>query len=133
MQSFGELPVYRKVYFGFNERLRGHFSEIVEGNHSFIGSFEVRFPLLPEKLFNLPSVFLPPSSTRNLKFGVNAALFYDSGIVWSNKNQLGFKNFLSGFGAGLHFRLPYIEVARLELAFDESYNSEIIFEVGTAL
>ncbi|MCB0282754.1 MAG: BamA/TamA family outer membrane protein [Calditrichaeota bacterium] len=133
LQTLGDLPIYKLVYFGFTERLRGHFSEVYPGKHSAIANFEIRMPLLGEQLFSLPSAFLPPSSTRNLKFGLNAALFYDTGIVWSYKREFGLKNFLQGFGVGLHFRLPYVEVARLELAFDEAANSEIIFEVGTSL
>jgi len=139
----GDLPLYRQVWFGFGERIRGHFDEFSgPGRHSLLTTLEMRFPILPIRLFNLPNSILPPSSTQNLQFGINGALFYDSGIVWSDKNQLAqdiektqfdINNFLSGFGFGLHFRLPYIEVARIELGFDEDMQSEIIFEVGTAL
>lgn len=133
LQTFGDLPVYRQVYFGFSERLRGHFSEVYAGKHSAMANFEIRFPLMSKKMFSLPSAFLPPSSTQNLQFGLHAALFYDTGLVWTRQKELRLKNFLNGFGVGLNFRLPYVEIARLELAFDEQSNSEIIFEVGTAL
>lgn len=139
----GNLPLYRQSYFGFRERIRGHFSEVRgPARHSFLTNIEIRFPILPINLFNLPSAFMPPSSTQNLEFGINGALFYDSGVVWSDKNQLaqGIKktpfninNFLTGFGFGLHFRLPYVEVARLEMGFDKNLDPEIIFEIGTAL
>ena len=139
----GDLPLYRQVYFGFKERIRGHFTKVTEpARQSFLSNLEIRFPILPIRLFNLPSTFLPPSSTKNLKFGLNGALFYDAGITWSDKNQVAQRinkksfnidNFLSGFGLALHFMLPYIEVARLELGFNEKLDSEIIFEIGTAL
>jgi len=131
--TFGNLPLYRTVYFGFSERVRGHFSEVYEGKHSILGSAEFRFPLLQDRLISLPSFFLPPSSTQNLKFGLNGAIFIDSGIIWSQPAQLATDNIVTGFGVGLHFRLPYIEIARLEAGFDLDFNSEIIFEVGAAL
>ncbi len=139
----GDLPLYHQVYFGFGERIRGHFSEVSgPARHSFLTNLELRFSILPIRLFNLPSGFMPPSSTQNLPFGINGALFYDSGVVWSDKNQLaqGIKkrsfninNFITGFGFGLHFRLPYVEIARLEMGFNENLESEIIFEKGPAL
>ena len=95
----------------------------------------MRFPIIPGFLINLPSVFLPESSTRNLKFGLNGAFFYDSGLVWNRSKEFSFnnKNYLHGFGFGLHFLLPYVELARLELGLNEQLNSELIFEVGASL
>ncbi|NOG47152.1 MAG: BamA/TamA family outer membrane protein [Calditrichaeota bacterium] len=139
----GDLPLYRQVYFGFKERVRGHFSEVIgPSRQSLLTNFEMRFPILPIRHISLPSSFMPESSTQNLQFGLNGALFFDSGITWSEKDQpnqgilkkaFDINDFISGFGAGLHFRLPYIEVARLEMGFDEDFNSEFIFEVSTAL
>jgi outer membrane protein assembly factor BamA len=142
--TIGDLPLYKQVYFGFGERIRGHFSKIEgPGRQSLLSNLEMRFPIVPIRLFNLPSSFLPPSSTQNLQFGINGVLFFDSGIVWSEKKQedqfifntksFNFNNFLSGFGFGLHFRLPYVEVARLEVGFNRDLDSELIFEIGTAL
>jgi outer membrane protein assembly factor BamA len=138
LHSFGDLPLYKQVYFGFKERIRGHFSEIYSGKHAFVTNIEMRLSILGVRHYNMPSVFLPESSTQNLKFGLNAALFFDTGMVWGpNENgknvKFKFDNFLKGFGLGLHFILPYVEVARLEIGFDENQNSEIIFEIGTAL
>ena len=48
----------------------------------------------------------------------------------SKERKLENQKFINGFGAALRFRLPYIEIARLEYAFNEKLNSEIIFEVG---
>jgi outer membrane protein assembly factor BamA len=130
LQTHGDLPFYRTIYFGFGERVRGRFNDVFEGKHRFLGSGEVRFPLLAERYFDLPSAVIPASSTQDLKFGLYGALFADAGIVWMQQSEFGINNFLSGYGAGLHFLLPYVEVARLELAFDTRYNAQLIFEVG---
>jgi len=127
--SFGELPFYRKVYFGFMERIRGHFHDIYEGKHRIVSSAELRIPLVKVRYFDLPSALIPQSATQNLKFGINAAFFADGGIVWEKKHQLGMNNAITGFGTALHVLLPYVEVARLELAFDTEFKSQVIFEV----
>jgi outer membrane protein assembly factor BamA len=141
LTSGDDLPLYDRIYFGFNERIRGHFDEVVAGEQQILGSLEFRFPLVSTFKIDMPSLFLPESSTQNLKFGLNGALFFDSGKVWGRDVHEEFNlekseyngKILSGFGGGLHFRLPYVEVARLEMAFDYKFNSEIIFEIGTAL
>jgi len=140
LQTLGDLPIHRNVYLGFNERIRGHFSTVKTGQHVLIVNFETRFNLISLQKFNFPSLFLPQSSMQNLKFGLDAALFFDSGVVWGNnltdpeqtkeERKLENQKALSGFGAALWFRLPYIEIARLEYAFNEKLDSEIIFEVG---
>lgn len=131
-KTFGTLPIYDHVYIGFLERIRGHFNEVYEGANRMILGFETRFTLIPEKQISLPSGFLTPSATQNLKYGLNAALFFDSGQVWGYGKALKFADFVSGFGAGLHFRLPYVEVLRTEIAFNEHGQSEFIFELQTA-
>lgn len=130
LQTTGTLPFYRKIYFGFLERVRGHFHDVYEGKHRFLSSGEIRFPILDVRYFDLPSAIIPPSSTQDLKFGINGAFFADAGIVWTGRHQFGVNNFVSGFGAALHFLLPYVEVARMELAFNPQYEAQAIFEVG---
>ena len=38
----------------------------------------------------------------------------------------------SGFGAGIHIHLPYIEIFRIDYAFDMNLRGQIIIEVGIA-
>lgn len=131
-QTRGKLPLYDGVYIGFLERIRGHFNEVYEGTNSIILSLETRFTLLPLRQISVSNGFLSPSATQNLSYGLNAALFFDSGQVWGNGKNLRLSDFVSGFGAGLHFRLPYIEVVRIEMGFDEQLRHEFIFEAQTA-
>ncbi len=128
-QSLGDLPVYDRVYLGYVERIRGHFYQVIEGRHAFSVGVGLRFPLLPVRYFSLPAALVPESSTRNLKFGINMGLFAESGMVWSRRQDFSPKNFISGFGVGLHFLLPYVEVVRADLAFDEKLHSQFLIEV----
>ncbi len=128
-QSLGELPVYDRVYLGYLERIRGHFYEVIEGRHAFSAGVGLRFPLIPVRYFDLPAALVPESSTRNLKFGLNFGFFAESGIVWNRREEFSRQNFISGFGVGLHFLLPYVEVVRTDLAFDEQFHSQFLVEV----
>jgi len=132
LQSIGSLPIYDLVYFGFGERIRGHFYEVFTGKHFAAGNLELRYPIIDLKYFTFRPDLLPDFFTTNLKFGLNAAIFTDTGIIWKNRDELRLHNFISGWGFGLHFIVPYIEVFRIETAFNENWDSQFIFEVRTA-
>lgn len=129
---FGQIPVYRTNYIGFSERIRGHFFDVFEGNHIHTASMELRFPILPIRYFSFDSFIIPENYLHNLKFGINAGIFIDSGIAWTHSNQYMIDNFRTGFGFGLHFRLPYIEVLRLDYAMNKHLNGQFIVEIGNS-
>lgn len=140
LSSGGTLPIYDRVYFGFSERVRGHFSKVISGEQLIITNFEIRFPLVKPIMLDLPNPYLQESSTKNLKFGLNGALFYEAGKVWGadiweeqyNERTKDHGRLISGFGISLHIILPYVELARLEIAFNEKIKSEFIVEIGTS-
>lgn len=127
--SRGTVPVYDRVYIGYQERIRGHFGTKKEGENRFVGSVEWRVTLLPVRYseFSGLSAFL-----KTWKFGINAAFFADAGKVWTGYERFGSGEWLRGFGVGLHLRVPYVEVLRAELAFDEKGRAELIFDVGVS-
>jgi len=127
-QSYGKLPIYDRTYIGFEERVRGHFSEILQGSHSLIYGLALRYPIIAVHYYNTFSSILS-SGTRNLKFGLNAGVFSESGIIWNSQNEFKQDRFISGFGFGLHFLLPYIEVLRVDMAFNEQLKHEFIVEI----
>lgn len=128
----GDVPVYRLNYFGFEERVRGHFYTQIEGRNINIGSAEIRFPIIPVKYFSLKMPPIPDIYLHNLKIGLSAGIFADAGIIWDTPGQYRMENVLSGFGAGLHFHLPYVEIFRIDYAFNTRWNGQIIVEVGVA-
>jgi hemolysin activation/secretion protein len=67
----------------------------------------------------------------NLPFGVSGAIFYDTGAVWKKLRLLNRTDFLSGFGAGLHFHVPYVDLIRFEVAMDTHKKSEFILDLYT--
>jgi len=121
--SAGTLPVYDRFYLGYDERIRGHFHEVREGEFRALAGLAVRVPLIPVRYFSLTSV---PQLT-DLKYGLSLGFFADTGVTWLRKGKP--KDWMSGFGMGLHLHLPYINVLRLEWALNESGRSEFIADL----
>ena len=130
--STGKIPIYDRTYFGYEKRIRGRFYDIFEGENLILGSIEIRFPIKKTGYFSLPLIPNFEKYTSQLKFGISAGIFYDTGVVWFQKQKLAVEDFYSGFGIGLHFHLPYIDVLRVEAGFDHQQNVQVIVDVGTA-
>jgi outer membrane protein insertion porin family len=127
---FGEIPIYRLNYIGFEERIRGYFNQVWTGTHVQMGSLEARFPIIPIRYISLDLPIIPAQYLQNLKLGLSGALFVDTGIVWDSADEYTIDNFTTGFGFGFHFHLPYVEVFRFDVGFNRELNSQLIFEVG---
>jgi outer membrane protein insertion porin family len=128
----GDVPVYRLNYIGYGERIRGHFYTAIEGRNINVGNVELRFPIIPIRYFSLSMPPIPDVYLRNLKIGLSGGVFVDTGIIWNEPYQYGLNNFLTGFGAGMHIHLPYIEVFRIDYAFNMQWQGQIIVELGIA-
>jgi len=131
--SRGKMPVYSRFYVGYRERVRGQFYTQIEGENRAIGGLELRIPLLPIRYINLdyPGAVLGHYA-QNLPFGVSLGLFVDAGATWFQRGLSNDSNYLGGFGAGLHFHLPYVDVFRLEYAFDRDLNGQMVIDIGAA-
>ena len=130
----GLIPLYDRAFIGYLERIRGKFHQKYEGENLIIGGAEFRFPITKIRYIDLSEFALPgfASYYQNLKFGISGGIFYDYGAVWNQAETLSKKDFHYGFGAGLHFHIPYVELLRLEVGFDKKFNHEFIFEIGVA-
>ncbi|NOZ60049.1 MAG: BamA/TamA family outer membrane protein [Calditrichaeota bacterium] len=128
----GDVPLYDRVFFGYDERIRGRFNQIVEGEQLLFGGAEFRFPILPIRYIALPSVEQLEYYSSHLKFGISGALFVETGAVWYENQALTADIFRSGFGAGIHFHLPYVNLLRVELGLNSTWKAEAIIEVEAA-
>ncbi len=129
LQSYGNAPVYDQVFLGFEERIRGHFNEVYNGKYAMVVGLALRHPIIPLRYFSYHSERLPEFLTQNLKFGLNAGIFIESGQVWNQHKNFSLRNMITGYGVGLHFLLPYIEVLRFDYAFNEQGRGEFIVEI----
>jgi outer membrane protein assembly factor BamA len=127
----GSVPVYQRVYLGYEERLRGHFYEIFSGENLALLSMEMRLPLRR----GLPVSFAVPETLkpyfRRMTLDVYAGIFLEAGSVWDGRRGPGpLSSWPRGAGIGLHFVLPYSNVLRLEWAVNENGRSEWIVDMG---
>jgi outer membrane protein assembly factor BamA len=137
----GTLPIYQRVFLGFDERIRGYFHRIFPDPDQYqrynstnisLSSLEFRFPILPIRYFSFKNGPLIPSLYKDLKFGISAGIFMDSGIIWQKKEEFGLNNFYSGGGVGLHIHLPYIYILRLEFAVNDKGDHQYIIDAGVS-
>ncbi|GAB4192168.1 MAG: hypothetical protein Kow00108_26760 [Calditrichia bacterium] len=123
------LPLHDGVYFGYNERIRGHFDLIINSRAIVEYMAEFRFPVIKKRFYNIPYPFERFAHYfNNLEFGVSGGLFIDNGLYSDYWKNLSTKSRFYGYGASLYFHLPYNNIMRLDFAFDEKRNYEIILE-----
>ncbi len=131
--SRGAIPSYDRAFLGYEERVRGRYYEIFEGENFAFGGAELRFPLLKIRYLDIePLVDQMRQYSSNLKFGMSAGLFFDNGAVWYQNQPLSIRQVKSGFGFGLHFHLPYVEVFRVECGFNKRLKAQAIADIEVA-
>ncbi len=126
----GLLATYSRVYLGYSERVRGHFSEIYEGEQQVGGSLELRLTVLQPRYITVDVIPIPEFAVW--KFGIAAALFADAGTVWFRGQPFALNSFVRGYGVGIHFLLPYGFVLRTEYALNEVRRGEFILDFTAA-
>jgi outer membrane protein assembly factor BamA len=131
MVAGGVVPLYDHRYFGYGNRIRGHFKDILEGESYLGGTAELHVPILNPIFFRVPKI--PVEQFATWRFGIVAALFADAGLVWERGTPVAMNRFAKGYGAGIHFLLPYSYVLRTEVGFDEHGKSQFIIDLGAAL
>jgi len=122
----GSPPVYDRLFLGYEERIRGHWTDTDEGENRWIAAAALRLPLIPIRYFDIGEA----PELMNWKFGVSAGVFVDAGTTWLHGEKPGEGGILLGYGCGLHFHLPIVDVLRFEAAFDERGRREWICDIG---
>ncbi|MBI9073311.1 MAG: hypothetical protein JEY94_17040 [Melioribacteraceae bacterium] len=128
---FGKvIPFYDNSYFGFDEYIRGHRTDEREGHNYLISSFEVRYPIVDEWNLKLNLPLLPRRLTST-RIRVLLTGFFDAGLTFNNNEPVFEQNKIDkGWGLGLTVMFLPHNAYRLEYAFDEYMNGEIIFGTG---
>lgn len=124
------VPNYEHQYFGFSERIRGHFDEEMEGESILGTSMEFRVPLIREFYIRMPEI--PVEQFSTWRMGLYVAAFADAGTTWDRRERPSLTNLPRGFGLGLHLLLPYSFVFRVDRAWNEAGMGEWIFDVGAS-
>jgi outer membrane protein assembly factor BamA len=126
----GTVPNYHHVFFGYQERIRGHFSDVYEGENIFGTSLEMRIPLISIRYFRVGPVPIPEFALW--RFGMYATAFGDAGKVWYRSDPFTLRDLVKGYGAGLNFLLPYGTVVRVEYGMNELRRAQFIFDLSAS-
>jgi outer membrane protein assembly factor BamA len=126
----GTIPAYSRVYIGYGDRIRGHFQTVIEGENLGGATVELHYPVLPSRYVRVPAL---PDGLNVWRLGVSAAVFGDAGTAWFRDEKFSVANLTKGYGGGLHFLLPYSIVLRVEYAWNEAREGEVIIDLGAVL
>jgi len=129
--SGGVVPAYLHSYFGYDERLRGYFNTVFEAEDVVGGSVELRVPIFQPRYINVSTPYLPPEFSV-LRYGLYAGFFADAGKIWYRTQSFGNVPWRSGYGAGLHFLLPYSIIVRTEYALNNMGDWDFILDFGAS-
>ena len=128
----GKVPFYDNSFIGLRERLRGHWTDLQEGNDYYVGSLEFNYYILSDYRLNLYFIPWLPKSLLSYRVGLVGELFVDTGTTRFNGQPLTLKQFNTGYGTGISILfLPYF-ISRLEFALNEIGNSEFIFDLSAS-
>jgi outer membrane protein assembly factor BamA len=128
----GNVPSYARVHFGYGERVKGYYSDVLEGENLAGAMVELRWPLFPARVFRVRGLPLPEEFTI-WRFGISLAVFANVGTAWFRGEPVGIKTFAAGYGGGVHFLLPYGAVARVEGAFNDRGRTEFVLDLRAAI
>jgi outer membrane protein assembly factor BamA len=121
----GRSPSYMHTYFGYFDRIRGYYSTVLEGEDQLGGSIELRLGIFKPRFLTISLPGLPPEFSI-WRYGLYAGFFADAGTTWYRTDSFADIPWYTGYGAGLHFLLPYSFVLRTEYAFNQHGRGEFI-------
>jgi len=135
----GEMPVYLKESFGYDNFIRGWDNFVFQGENKFLGSMELRIPVVkPFFVKGKRHILLrkiPVLKDLSYRYGLYASLFFDFGGVWERKDRIYDTQFKNGFGIGLNFLLPFDFVGRTDFALrkiNNIYKGQVVFSLDAS-
>lgn len=134
LASGGVIPNYGHTFFGYNERIRGYFNTILEGEQIIGSTIEAHYPILSPRYVRFD--FIPFEQFRDIRYAINVAAFADAGSTWMRKDAVTLNDVYSGYGVGIHFLFAYSAVVRVEFGIPygkDLSKGELILDFGAAL
>lgn len=126
----GSVPAYLHTFFGYGDRIRGYFYQVIEAEGKAIASVELRLPILSPRYYVADFIHIP--QFQQLKYGLYFGIFVDAGKAWYRNQVVADQPWYSGYGAGLQFLFPYGFVVRTEGAVNNLGKAEFIFDLDTS-
>ena len=114
-----DIPLHQDFHLGGTNSVRGwDISSDRSGKHQWINTAEYRVTLMDPKVLSLFGL--------TADIGLQAALFGDLGVVWDESDAFETDNFIGGYGLGLRFLVPFVNMFRIDFAFGEPGESFIL-------
>ncbi|MBN1233114.1 MAG: BamA/TamA family outer membrane protein [Candidatus Coatesbacteria bacterium] len=113
-----DIPPYKQGHWGGGSSLRGY----EEGDWEYIkavrGNFEIRFPIIPKKIFDVPYT---GRWGKNIDLTIDGGFFLDAGYLYSGR-QIEYTRYYEdykwypagGVGGGIRFIVPWFGCARID-------------------
>ena len=129
--AFGnDVPFYDYSIIGIDEKVRGHLSKKIEGKEYYFGSVEFYYPIIEELNIDLTFIPIIPDQLLTYRVGFYTQIFAETAIARFEDQPFAINRFNSGYGIGLTFLvLPY-QVFRVEVAFNEKLESQLVLDLG---
>ncbi len=125
------IPPYNHVFLGYNERIRGMFNTVSEGESIVGANLELRIPIIKQMYFDIPDV--PFRQYLSNRIGLYWAFFVDAGETMSKRLNFNNNAALYGYGGGLCFLLPYDSVVQFDYARGNDRLWEFILDFGVTI
>jgi outer membrane protein insertion porin family len=118
-----EIPPHQDFHIGGTNSVRGWELDSRRGKNQFINTAEYRFTLLEPRLLTAPFGL-------TFDIGLQLALFGDLGIAWDESDEFKSENLIGGYGFGLRFLVPFVNMFRIDFGFGEPGES-VRFNIGS--
>ena len=107
-----DIPLHQDFHIGGTNSVRGwDISPERSGKNQWINTAEYRVTLMEPKVLSAFGL--------TVDIGLQVALFGDLGIAWNDKDQFDPDNFIGGYGFGLRFLVPFVNMFRFDFGFGE--------------
>jgi outer membrane protein assembly factor BamA len=126
----GMIPSYRHVFFGYDDRIRGYFYKKIEAEDKVSASLELRLPILLPRYWEIDWLNVP--ELQILRYGIYFELFANAGKAWWRNQRVSEQPWYSGYGAGIHFLLPYGFIVKAEAAINDLGVTEYILDFDSS-
>lgn len=129
--TFGDnVPYYDNSILGVSDKIRGHYDQKYEGRDYLFSGVEFYYPIVEELNVDLTFIPIIPDQLLSYRLGFYTQIFAETGAASYKNDPLTFSSFKSGYGAGLTFLILPYSVLRVDFAFDEYKNLQVVMDVG---
>lgn len=116
-----DVPIHQDFHIGGTNSVRGHSLDSRRGKNQLLNIAEYRYRLFDPKSFRVFGL--------NFYVGMQAAAFVDWGFAWTDREAFSVGESIAGYGVGLRFLVPFVDMIRMDLAWGQS-GTGVRFELG---